>query len=178
MELDRHFAETRVQLAFTLERLGGPGNVEPLQLALEDDPRRRQANYLFGKHLAERGRRREAIAYLRKAVTPEDEKSPWFYNSLAVALRRLGEGDEALVAATRGLALAEQNGVSDAQGPLRQLINELRQKPGADAPSSGWVSRRLAWCNEERPIGDELIVQLNDHEGPNQRGDNQQAHQD
>ena len=126
LELDPHFAETRVQLAFTLEKLGRPGNVEQLQLALEDDPQHRQANYLFGKHLAETGRTREAIAYLRKAVTPEDEKSPWFYNSLAVALRRLGAREEALDAASRGLALAQQNGVSDAVGPLRQLVNELR----------------------------------------------------
>jgi len=126
LELDPHFAETRVQLAFTLEKLGRPGNVEQLRLALEDDPQHRQANYLFGKHLAETGRTRDAIAYLRKAVTPEDEKSPWFYNSLAVALRQMGERDEARAAASRGLALAEQNGVGGAVGPLRQLVNALR----------------------------------------------------
>lgn len=126
VELDPHFAETRVQLAFTLEKLGRPGNVEQLRLALEDDPQHRQANYLFGKHLAETGRTRQAIAYLRKAVTPEDEKSPWFYHSLSVALRQLGERDESLAAANRGLDLALQNGVRDAVGPLRQLQDDLR----------------------------------------------------
>ena len=106
--------------------MGRPGNVEQLQLALEDDSQHRQANYLLCKHLAETGRTREAITYLRKAVSPEDEKSPWFYNSLAVALRQMGERDEARAAASRGLALAEQNGVGDAVGPLRQLVNALR----------------------------------------------------
>ena len=125
LELDPHFAEARVQLAFTLEKLGRPGSLEQLQLALADDPLHRQANYLFGKHLAEAGRAREAIEHLRKAVTPEDEKSPWFYNSLAVALRQLGEADEALEAASRGLALAEQHRVSDAVPPLRRLVNDL-----------------------------------------------------
>ena len=76
-------------------------------------------------HLAEAGRTREAVEHLRKAVTPEDEKSPWFYNSLAVALRQLGEADEALEAASRGLALAEQHRVSDAVPPLRRLVNDL-----------------------------------------------------
>ena len=83
------------------------------RLAIEHDPSHPQANYHLGRRLAERGRYRDALPLLHKALERDNPGAPLQAYLLAVVYRELADRDRAQQFARVALAKAREGGHAD-----------------------------------------------------------------
>lgn len=118
--------DVHTQIAGTLEKMGrAQEGVAHLEIALREDPRNRQANYLMGLRLLEIGRVDAAVDAFEKTTAPRDGKTPWFLRALAGAYERQGDRVRARATADEGLTLATDLGDAQARQALEQTLAAL-----------------------------------------------------
>ena len=109
-----HSPDTHSNLGTALEQLKRPLEAERhYRLALENQPNHRAANYHLGRYLAVRRQYREAIGYLEKAISPEDDKTPQFLHFLGLVYERAGNHQKASHATRQARDLAARFGQAE-----------------------------------------------------------------
>ena len=86
---------------------------EHYRLAIENDPSHPQANYHLGRRLAERGRYRDALPFLHKALERENPGVPLQAYLLAVVYRELADPARAQQYARLALERARSGGYAE-----------------------------------------------------------------
>ncbi|MDE0102699.1 MAG: tetratricopeptide repeat protein [Bryobacterales bacterium] len=112
-------ADAHGNLATTLEQLGRSGEAERhYRLALQNNPSHPMANFHLGRRLAERGRYRQAVPYLERAVATDSPGTALHGYLLAIVHRELGASERASEVARA----AQQHARSRNQAQLAEKI--------------------------------------------------------
>lgn len=129
LELNRYFADAHNNLGTMLEHIGKTTEAEEhFRLAVENDPRHRLAHFNLGRALVRRKQYEDAIRYLLKTLTSDDDKTPTFLYTLADAYVRHGDLTKGLHYLQEGIRQArsfDQQKLADA---MEESLRQLKQR--------------------------------------------------
>ncbi len=113
-------ADARGNLATALEALGRPSEAEEhYRLALQASPAHPMSNFHLGRRLAERGRYRESVPYLERALGTESPGTALHAYVLALVQRELGQEERAVETARLALRHARARGQAEFEAKIR-----------------------------------------------------------
>ncbi len=123
LELNGQNADAHGNLATSLEQLGHGAEAEKhYGLALRHDPSHPMANFHSGRRLADRGRYRDAVPYLERALRVETTGSALHGYVLALVHRQLGQHDRARAAAEAALSQAQARNQAQLAAKIRSEL--------------------------------------------------------